>query len=181
MGMERVRDWLEPLQQRRTQLSCEQFVRQFPHPFLLRALHLDEPPPSGFTTKLARSPTLANAASLREQGLELVHQVGQHPERFVLHPIVKSSTNPWRDRIMVGRTDNNDIVLRFDSVSKSHGYFENRNGIWLLTDCHSANGIRVGGKRLAPGESHELPQVALICFGAVACELLDSATLYSAL
>ena len=52
----------------------------------------------------------------------------------------------------IGRDENNDIVLRDDTISSEHAVIENRNGSYWLQDLRSTNGTCLADKRLGPDE-----------------------------
>ncbi len=61
-----------------------------------------------------------------------------------------------KDRILIGRRDNCDIVLRFSNVSGQHCRMTLEQGYWFIKDLESRNGTKVNGyrvtrKRLDPG------------------------------
>jgi len=61
-----------------------------------------------------------------------------------------------KDRIVIGRRDNCDIVLRFSNVSGQHCRMTLEQGYWFIKDLDSRNGTKVNGyrvvrKRLDPG------------------------------
>ncbi len=47
------------------------------------------------------------------------------------------------DQATIGRATDNDIVLNDFSVSRRHAYLRRENGVWILRDNHSTNGVRV--------------------------------------
>ncbi len=108
-----------------------------------------------------------------------------------LFRVEKSDRNTWRSRISVGRAQNNDIVLRHDSVSKLHAHFlvwvGERGGQQveelLLCDVGSANGTGINGNALPEGEDNARPVSVgdRILFGEVECDLLDAAALHGKL
>lgn len=62
-----------------------------------------------------------------------------------------------KPKLLVGRQDFNDIVLRYPNVSSRHCELEFIDGYWFVRDLGSSNGIRVGGmrcqeKHLVPGD-----------------------------
>tara|TARA_R110002096_G_scaffold67332_7_gene163331 strand:+ start:9071 stop:10531 length:1461 start_codon:yes stop_codon:yes gene_type:complete len=67
----------------------------------------------------------------------------------------------------IGRGNDNDLVLRNDSVSNSHCVInQSRDGSWSVTDLDSGNGIYVNGKRveqsaLRDGDTLELGEVKM--------------------
>jgi adenylate cyclase len=61
-----------------------------------------------------------------------------------------------KERILIGRRDNCDIVLRFSNVSGQHCRLSLEQGYWFVKDLDSRNGTKVNGyrvvrKRLDPG------------------------------
>lgn len=62
-----------------------------------------------------------------------------------------------KDRILIGRRENCDIVLRFPNVSGQHCRMSVESGYWFVKDLDSRNGTKVNGyrvthrKRLDPG------------------------------
>ena len=60
------------------------------------------------------------------------------------------------NRLLIGRRESCDIVLRFSNVSAHHCQLFVENGYWYVKDLESRNGTRVHGrrverKRLDPG------------------------------
>jgi adenylate cyclase len=53
------------------------------------------------------------------------------------------------DQATIGRATDNDIVLNDFSVSRRHAYLRKENGVWILRDNQSTNGVRVN-ERLVP-------------------------------
>jgi pSer/pThr/pTyr-binding forkhead associated (FHA) protein len=61
-----------------------------------------------------------------------------------------------KDRLLIGRRESCDIVLRFPNVSGQHARMTLEQGYWFLKDLGSINGTKVDGyridrKRLDPG------------------------------
>ncbi|MBX3421711.1 MAG: FHA domain-containing protein [Pirellulaceae bacterium] len=61
-----------------------------------------------------------------------------------------------KDRLVIGRRETCDIVLRFANVSGQHAKLSLEQGYWFLKDLGSRNGTKVDGyridrKRLDPG------------------------------
>lgn len=72
-----------------------------------------------------------------------------------IYPLVKKLNAPFADMITVGRTENNDIVLKDITVSRFHAFFRQRGDEWLVCDAGSKNGTTLRGAALAPRK--ELP------------------------
>ena len=63
-----------------------------------------------------------------------------------------------KERLLIGRRENCDIVLRFANISTNHCELELHQGYWFVKDLNSRNGTRVNGfrvhhKRIDPGDS----------------------------
>ena len=63
-------------------------------------------------------------------------------------PVKKDPKQPFPDKITVGRTVNNDLVLRHASVSKFHAYFARRGEVWTITEAGSRNASKHNGVRI---------------------------------
>jgi pSer/pThr/pTyr-binding forkhead associated (FHA) protein len=66
-----------------------------------------------------------------------------------------------RSEVKLGRTDENDVVVDHQSVSRSHARFVLDQAQWKVVDNKSANGVRVNGEEYAvanlkPGDVVEL-------------------------
>ena len=62
-----------------------------------------------------------------------------------------------KDKLMIGRRESCDIVLRFSNVSTHHCEMQVFHGYWFVSDLNSRNGTRVNGfrvnrKRIDPGD-----------------------------
>ncbi len=174
---------LSNLQKLKKQLTRPDFEKKFPHPWLVREL-MEEERPALFRTMVTnprKTPTVpAKPVGAAES---LMKQFLNDPGRFGIYPLSKSGTNPWSDRILVGRASNNDIVLRNDRISKLHAYFQvGTRGIWRVYDAKSANGTRVNGVTVPPGEDGmEIQSGQMVTFGTVVTEIIDSAALYESI
>ena len=61
-----------------------------------------------------------------------------------------------KERILVGRREHCDVVLRFPNISSQHCRLTLEQGYWFVKDLNSRNGTKVNGfrvsrKRLDPG------------------------------
>ncbi|MDA0660436.1 MAG: FHA domain-containing protein [Planctomycetota bacterium] len=75
-----------------------------------------------------------------------------------LQPLCGGDTIPLlKKKLVVGRRESCDIVLRFANVSALHCELVLQNGYWYVKDLNSRNGTKVNGlrvegeKRLDPG------------------------------
>ncbi len=67
-----------------------------------------------------------------------------------IFPLSKKAGAPFPDMITIGRTPNNDIVLRDATVSRLHAFFRQREQLWIVADAGSKNGSRLDGAQLEP-------------------------------
>jgi hypothetical protein len=74
--------------------------------------------------------------------------IQQKSDSLLCLPLVKSARNPFGQMLTVGRTPNNDIVLKETGVSKFHAYFTQRGDVWWVHDQGSTNGTFVDQKRI---------------------------------
>ncbi len=66
-------------------------------------------------------------------------------------------TLPYQCRLSVGRSDDNDIVLKFPFISARHFILRCESGVLRVEDCNSTNGVYLNGKkaeiaRMDPGD-----------------------------
>ncbi|MEL7337474.1 MAG: FHA domain-containing protein [Planctomycetota bacterium] len=64
----------------------------------------------------------------------------------------------FKDRLLVGRRENCDLVLSFANISGQHCRLSLDSGYWFVRDLQSRNGTKVNGrtivrKRLDPGDT----------------------------
>ncbi len=77
-----------------------------------------------------------------------------------LVPIGGGDTIPLlKSKLLVGRRESCDIVLRFPNVSAHHCELSVNGGYWYVKDLQSRNGVKINGvpvteeKRIDPGDS----------------------------
>ena len=64
-----------------------------------------------------------------------------------------------KKKLVIGRRESCDIVLRFPNISSRHCELELKGGYWYVQDLDSRNGVRVNGvrveaeKRVHPGDT----------------------------
>jgi DNA-binding response OmpR family regulator len=96
---------------------------------------------------------------------------------------VRKVTASLPDRITVGRTRENDVVIRHLHVSKLHAYFRTRAEGVDLVDAGSRNGTWVSGQLLTANgpASPVLASGDEVRFGELACTFLSSASCWDIL
>lgn len=97
-----------------------------------------------------------------------------------LYPLAKKLGASFRDRITIGRTENNDAVISDPSVSRLHAYVRHANG-WVVADAGSKNGSWLGDVQLEPRREAPLPAGAAIRFGDVHMTFYRSSELFELL
>lgn len=81
--------------------------------------------------------------------------------------IEKTKDNAFRDRITIGRTANNDIVLDDSSVSRFHAWIEVQEGAYVVVDAGSRNGSVVGGRKISAKTRVTLANATTVRIGSL--------------
>ena len=169
--MTKIEEYVRPVQE----LDRQEFVKAYPHPFLL--LYLENVESSGewsFKTTTIASEKINIAKLLKKGDLMLA----EDSDRYRVFALVKSLVSPWRERISVGRARNNDVALPNKSVSKLHAHFTFEEGTAWLTDAGSRNGTRVNGDKLRAGKPVKTVPGDVITFGGVSLRFIDAGSLH---
>ena len=103
-------------------------------------------------------------------GSDQIHK----PRRLELYPLVKKPNAPFPDMITIGRTPNNDVVLRDATVSRLHAFFRHRESKWQIADGGSKNGTFLDGvpllarreKEVATGQTVKIGDLELTFYTA---------------
>jgi adenylate cyclase len=61
-----------------------------------------------------------------------------------------------RSPLVVGRREASDICLQFPNISGKHCELIFKDGLWILRDLESTNGVKVNGIRLSSGSKKVL-------------------------
>jgi hypothetical protein len=88
------------------------------------------------------------------------------PVEMELYPLAKKPGASFRDRITIGRTANNDVVIEDHSVSRLHAYVR-RADAWVVADAGSKNGSWLGDAVLEPRRETALPPGSVLRLGDV--------------
>ncbi|MCC7070651.1 MAG: FHA domain-containing protein [Deltaproteobacteria bacterium] len=86
--------------------------------------------------------------------------------------------DPTRQRITIGRTGNNDVVIPDQSVSKNHALLTRDGEAFVLRDVGSRTGTYVNMQQLEKGELRVIKGGDEIGFGDVAVTFLGVSTLH---
>ncbi|MGE0869425.1 MAG: FHA domain-containing protein [Kofleriaceae bacterium] len=103
------------------------------------------------------------------------------PDDFEIFPLAKKPGASFPDRITIGRTANNDIVIIDHSVSRLHAYVRSDGKTWAFADAGSKNGCWLGQERLEPRKERALTSLAPLRIGEVDLTFYTAADLFTAL
>jgi len=155
-------------------LAKSAFVRAYPHAFLVEC--------EGGAEPRATDRDFETVTSGSKDDRERFQRSLQVTLKSRVIPIAKDRTQAFPDKITVGRTLNNDLVLRHTSVSKFHGYFfvDPTTFDVTLVDAGSTNGTFVNNVRLPAMGKRVLKNGDAVSFGGDTDYLfLFAADLYS--
>ncbi len=66
-----------------------------------------------------------------------------------------------RDKLTIGRRESCDICLRFPNVSGLHCELEFQDGIWVIRDLGSKNGVKVDGVKIKQKQLRDGSEIAI--------------------
>ena len=151
------------------------FERIYPHPFLLLKVASQ---PEAQASEDWSFQTRILTTSGRREGRPPVLKESAAIYRVL--PLVKDASNPWPERISLGRARNNDVVLADSSVSKLHGHYTwDKQGGMFLTDTNSRNGIIVQGERLPVNVRKPVRFGDAVSFGSINVTFISAAQLFT--
>jgi len=145
------------------------------------------PPPPGLPSVAPATPLLHMDASptmplrtLEELGRASQMAPTTQSARLVVLTTELAGTEIRLDRpsLVVGRTDENDVILNHPSISRHHAKIVRDGGRYTVVDLQSANGVRVGGESyervdVQAGDVLELGHVKLRFVGPQESWLFD--------
>lgn len=98
-----------------------------------------------------------------------------------IFPLVKKPGASFPDRITIGRTPNNDLVIPDHSVSRLHAYIRTSQGGWVVADAGSKNGSWLRGEKLDPRREKPLTSRTIVRLGDVDLTFYIAPDLFSIL
>jgi hypothetical protein len=101
--------------------------------------------------------------------------------KLEIYPLAKKPNAPFPDMITVGRTPNNDIVLRDATVSRLHAFFRHKGDTWQIADGGSKNGTFLDGLALAPRKEKGLGTGQVVKIGDLELTFYTSEDLFKLL
>ncbi len=84
-----------------------------------------------------------------------------------VYPLSKKPGASFPDRITLGRTSNNDIVIVDHSVSRLHAYVRLEGKTWIVADAGSKNGSWLDRVTLEPRKEKRLASKSVLRIGDV--------------
>lgn len=150
--MERFRDFMKVV----ATLTVDQFLEQFPHPFLFYS-----------KTPGAMESFVHTRLVTRSEGTEVIDRFSEQVMEFI--PLLPNP-RPGRDfphKSFVGRDARRDFVIQHSTVSNRHAclYHDDDDKTYKLIDSGSTNGTMVRGRTLVPSEPVTLRDGDVITFG----------------
>ncbi len=135
-----------------------------------------------------------DAAASGASTMTLDDQLGDHGEETLPHgkdlpdqvelevyPLSKKPGASFPDRITIGRTSNNDVVINDTSISRLHAYVRRDGATWVVADAGSKNGSSLRGAALEPRREQPLASRMIVRLGDVDLTFYIAADLYAAL
>jgi hypothetical protein len=124
-----------------------------------------------------------------DEPVETVEETLPHGREFMLredadvevYPLAKKPGASFPDRITIGRTPNNDIVIVDHSVSRFHAYVRFDGAAWVLADAGSKNGSWLERSSLEARKERKLASKAVLRIGDVDLTFYVAKDLYSVL
>jgi hypothetical protein len=167
-------------QWRRARANLTRVEYQVQHPYAFLVSESDLQAKSGLHTAPQQLEFRTHVQAVGPRGPLQVK--ARELDEVLILPLRKAETNPFPDRISVGRAPNCDLVIRAPSVSKLHAHFrEVTVDSAVLTDAKSSNGTRLDGVALSAGVAVVVAERSYVSFGRVRLQLLSASGLYDLL
>jgi FHA domain-containing protein len=98
-----------------------------------------------------------------------------------VYPLAKKPGASFPDRITIGRTANNDIVIPDHSISRLHAYARKAADGWVVADAGSKNGSWLRGEPLDARKEKPVSSRAILRLGEVDLTFYTATDLFAAL
>jgi hypothetical protein len=95
-----------------------------------------------------------------------------------IFPLAKKINAPFADMITIGRTQNNDIVLKDITVSRFHTFFRQKNDAWTVCDAGSKNGTFLNGDQLKTRREVAVKSGDVVKLGDISTTFYTAADLF---
>lgn len=161
------------------QLGREEFLASSAPAALVRYRSANQSAESGATTL-----TLD-----QDEGQETIEETLPHGKEFAIreeadlevYPLTKKPGASFPDRITIGRTPNNDVVINDHSVSRFHAYVRHDGTSWIVADAGSKNGSWLDKSSLEARKERRLSSRGILRIGDVDLRFLLARDLFTAL
>lgn len=161
-----------------THLGRDAFIRSVAPAALVRKRSAEDYKPLERADRDLRN-TYAEDTLLARLDTGLLATMGEG--QFEVFPLMKKPGAPFADMITVGRTANNDVVLKDITVSRFHAYFRQRDGQWLVCDAGSKNGTFWGDVQLKARKEQALASGDKVRLGDIATTFYTAEELFDVL
>jgi pSer/pThr/pTyr-binding forkhead associated (FHA) protein len=95
-----------------------------------------------------------------------------------IYPLIKSEKNKFKGLIIIGRDQNQDIIIENPKISKSHAYFKLSKEKIFLRDTGSSNGTFLNKVKLEPLKDYEVRPNDIISFANISFRFIDNVSAY---
>ena len=168
------------------------FVDQAAHYRNLAALGRDEFLASAAPAAFVRFRAIDDTNEPIDQTLSMDHDIDEETMpigkvtlgdlvNMEIYPLVKKPGASFADRITIGRTSNNDIVVADASISRLHAYVRRDGKNWVVADGGSKNGSWLKGVPLEARRERPLETRGVLRLGDVDLTFYLAADLYNVL
>ena len=153
------------------------FVEQHPHPFLIRRSQNQSLAPRDEYSSTLRMRIDPDTRQWRAE------PTPPSPVDRVLPVVKRDEHSSFASKVLVGRTETNDLVVSHLTVSKHHAFFtlDADSGTTSLTDTGSTNGSQVNGQVLPPRKPRRLHDGDQVAFGDIEHLFYTAGGLYDVL
>jgi hypothetical protein len=143
-------------------LEWPDFVKMFPVPLL--QLDVQE---LAVTSKDKMLQYAATSTAPAQDATLFPTEEAKSWRNSLIAPLVKSERNDFPGKIMLGRSEVNDIVVPNRSVSKHHAFFQKdpASGGYSIVDSRSTCGTTVDELPIPPGEATPVKSGTQLLFG----------------
>jgi len=143
-------------------LEREAFLVRYKIPFLIRKKEIDSADPRNEYRSTLKMKVDREKREVR------VEPSPPSPMDSVVR-LEKSDRNSFHAKILVGRTETNDVVIPHLTVSKHHAFLKENpeNDCYCVTDTGSTNGTKLNGQALTAREPRDLSDGDELAFGDI--------------
>jgi len=154
----------------------DEFVGRHPHPVLLRRRDSATTDPRSEYRSTLKMKVDMESRQVR------VEPLPPSPLDQVL-VLCKSESNSFANKVLLGRTETNDVVIPHLAVSKHHAFFRRDQDArrYTITDTGSTNGTKLNGQIIPPREPRYIGDGDQVSFGDAAFTFYSPEGLYDLL